>query len=557
MRRLTLSFILFITFSAYTQHELVNSVCYNSSGDDYAVRLVNDLVYFISNSPDSIIKKRKDRRSGEWFTDIYEANNCERKEAQLVKNSLGENVSINSSWYDGPISYSKKDSVLFFSNTSEGLVHGKMGIYWSKELSDGSYTDPTDFPLNSSEFSCMHPFFDEQKSELYFVSDLSQDSTGFDIYRMKFDGKRFTDLDTLHHLNSSFNEVFPAVYGNSLYYSSDRENGYGGLDLYKVENKIPVLMDEPFNSSTDDFAIIFSDSNRGYFSSNRSNGDDDIYEFYIPNLDADPISDISIDPLVLELDELIESFPPESAEAILLRATMEKLKEQEILIKELKKRISIQQEDAMQYVSNTSGLTFEEKIAFYKNVIEKKGIADSDPSEIRDEVLAGKILNTKEFLEKLNLTAQNEENFINDRVKSFIDQQPKEIGLLNEIIEYYNFNDSVVSELVAVSYPIEFYFDFDRYELNESQLVELRKFIKVVMGHNGTITVEGHTDNRGPDAYNMRLSKRRGSFVAKRLIDEGFDPTRIVVIGKGETEPKYSNESREGRSLNRRVIVRL
>lgn len=557
MKRLTLIILLLTTFSAYSQHELVNSVCFNSTGDDYAVRFVNDLIYFISDKSDSIVGSRKDRTTGKYFTDVYEVHKCERNEARLIKNSLGVNVSINSSWYDGPISYSKNDSVLFFSNTSEGFVHGRMGIYWSKELPDGSFTDPQAFPLNSSEYSCMHPFFDEKTSELYFVSDFSNDSTGFDLYKMKFDGALFTDLDTLDKLNSSFNEVFPAVSGDMLYFASDRINGAGGFDLYKSEKDIPVLLGAPFNSPQDDFAIIFSNSNRGYFSSNRANGDDDIYEFYIPSLVVDSDFTTSVNPLIKDLEELLESFDVESTEAILLRATLEKLKEQQVLIEELKRQISIQQADAMNYVDTTTTLTFEEKITFYQTVIENKGIKDADRSDIRDEILADIILTSKEISEKVNATVYQEQEFVDKQIKAFVDQQPKEIGLLNEIIEHYSFSDSVISELIAVTYPIEFYFDFDRYELNESQLEKLRKLIKSVSSHNGTVTVEGHTDNKGPEWYNMRLSKRRAKFVTDRLIEEGFDPERITVIGRGELEPKATNERSDGRALNRRVVVRL
>ena len=65
--------------------------------------------------------------------------------------------------------------------------------------------------------------------------------------------------------------------------------------------------------------------------------------------------------------------------------------------------------------------------------------------------------------------------------------------------------------------------------------------------------IEGQTDNRGNDAFNMRLSKRRAASVMRFLVDNGVNPTRLTSEGYGETRPIASNPKRSGRGLNRRV----
>ena len=71
------------------------------------------------------------------------------------------------------------------------------------------------------------------------------------------------------------------------------------------------------------------------------------------------------------------------------------------------------------------------------------------------------------------------------------------------------------------------------------------------------IIVEGHTDSTGSDTYNQRLSEQRAGNVADYLIDRGVASRNVVVYGYGESQPKSSNDSAEGRQLNRRVEIHI
>jgi len=71
------------------------------------------------------------------------------------------------------------------------------------------------------------------------------------------------------------------------------------------------------------------------------------------------------------------------------------------------------------------------------------------------------------------------------------------------------------------------------------------------------IIVEGHTDSTGTDAYNQQLSERRASTVADYLIDRGVPASNVIVYGYGEMRPKSTNDTAEGRQLNRRVEIRI
>jgi outer membrane protein OmpA-like peptidoglycan-associated protein len=68
-----------------------------------------------------------------------------------------------------------------------------------------------------------------------------------------------------------------------------------------------------------------------------------------------------------------------------------------------------------------------------------------------------------------------------------------------------------------------------------------------------TIYIDGHTDSQGSEAYNQKLSEERAIAVADALAAKGVDGARINTAGRGELMPRASNDTAEGRQLNRRV----
>ncbi len=74
---------------------------------------------------------------------------------------------------------------------------------------------------------------------------------------------------------------------------------------------------------------------------------------------------------------------------------------------------------------------------------------------------------------------------------------------------------------------------------------------------NESFEIEGHTDTIGTAEYNMALSQRRADAVAGYLIDQGVPSSQIVARGYGETQPKATNDTPEGRQLNRRVEIHI
>lgn len=98
------------------------------------------------------------------------------------------------------------------------------------------------------------------------------------------------------------------------------------------------------------------------------------------------------------------------------------------------------------------------------------------------------------------------------------------------------------------------FFDFDKATLRKESFPELDRIVELMNNNVGLeIEVAGHTDNSGPDVYNLALSRNRAQAVANYLIGKEIESNRINVTYFGESKPMVSNESREGRVKNRRV----
>lgn len=102
-------------------------------------------------------------------------------------------------------------------------------------------------------------------------------------------------------------------------------------------------------------------------------------------------------------------------------------------------------------------------------------------------------------------------------------------------------------------------FDFDKDILQTRSYVELEKIARHLEQRPfRKVIIEGHTDSKGSDSYNMDLSNRRANRVRTYLIDKfGFLDTKLEAYGKGETVPFVSNDTDEGRAQNRRVEFKI
>ncbi len=111
----------------------------------------------------------------------------------------------------------------------------------------------------------------------------------------------------------------------------------------------------------------------------------------------------------------------------------------------------------------------------------------------------------------------------------------------------------MVKEKVSIELRVEF--DFDSTAIKETHKDDIRKLSEFLDTYPETkVVIEGHTCNIGTEQYNLKLSLGRAESVKQRLIEYGIDPSRLEIIGLGETVPSSDNRTEEGRKKNRRVF---
>jgi outer membrane protein OmpA-like peptidoglycan-associated protein len=111
-----------------------------------------------------------------------------------------------------------------------------------------------------------------------------------------------------------------------------------------------------------------------------------------------------------------------------------------------------------------------------------------------------------------------------------------------------------VGEGIVVEFSSNILFGFDKADLSAEAKTNLDKLVTVLNEYADTnIEIQGHTDDKGTEAYNQTLSERRAKTVSDYLLTKSIASSRVTVKGFGETTPKYDNLTEDGRAQNRRV----
>jgi len=111
-----------------------------------------------------------------------------------------------------------------------------------------------------------------------------------------------------------------------------------------------------------------------------------------------------------------------------------------------------------------------------------------------------------------------------------------------------------VGEGIVIEFTSKVLFGFDQSNLTTEARTNLDKLVAILQKYPDTnIEVQGHTDSKGTTRYNQTLSEQRASAVSYYLSGKGTATSRLTIIGFGETLPRYTNETDDGQSQNRRV----
>ena len=240
-----------------------------------------------------------DRRFS-WYKDrtafdgrrLYNIYLAERKDSTFRKNPKELQTNRNSLFNNGPLCLAPDGKTVYFTSEVETGTEAKKlnyknhnGIFIA-HLSGLRLDSIHPFSYNNPEYDVGQPSISKDGRFLFFASDMPGGQGGSDLYYCELiNGEWAAPVNLGPEVNSPGVENNPYMHPSGrLYFSSDRPGGVGKLDIYFTslndgtwEN--PVLLPEPINSTSDDFAFIAEDNLRsGYFASNRLRTDD-IYKF--------------------------------------------------------------------------------------------------------------------------------------------------------------------------------------------------------------------------------------------------------------------------------------
>lgn len=141
---------------------------------------------------------------------------------------------------------------------------------------------------------------------------------------------------------------------------------------------------------------------------------------------------------------------------------------------------------------------------------------------------------------------------------AYMDKQQTEFEqqLANERAQQQIEIERQQNEILKLTMNSEVSFDFNSAQIKSTFRPPLDKIADILQRYpRSQITIVGHTDSVGAEQYNQELSNRRAIAVADYLVARGVAAARLGTEGRGELEPRASNDSADGRALNRRVEV--
>lgn len=472
----------------------------------------------------------------------YELTDVKPKRKLYVATREGDKW-VNHGEMDGPFNsdeinigngaFSLDGNRFYFTRCEENWKMEMVCHLWVAKRNPRGWDEPMklDEKVNMPKFSSTQPTVGKESKRnrevIYFVSDRLEGYGGKDIWYTIYDAKKNTHSEARNAgkaINTVRDELTPFYYEKEkkLYYSTDGRSGLGGFDVYYTRGELKqwtpaTNVGYPINSSADDisYALTYTGDN-GFIVSNRKGGQqilhetccDDIYEFYKMN----PVH-LAVRGLVVEAnsDELMNRNIDFYSKAIIPGAQIQ------VFIIDNGQEVFMRTVEATEKGNYLIDLEQDKE---YRLVMGKNGYLNN---EIKISTIGYAMSDT--LLGHVGLAKTTGDAFI----------------LKN--IEY----------------------DFDSANLTELARKTIDDYLLKVLNDNPDIKIElsSHTDSRGADDYNKRLSQQRAESVVKYLTQKGINPKRLVAKGYGETKPIAPNtnpdgtDSEEGRQLNRRTEFKI
>ena len=497
-------------------YRVKNLEALNTPFAEYGPVYSNSILYFASSRTNA----RLYEASGTPFTDLYQVDTKGANVDMSTLKPLPQGIINMPDVNTGSITFSADGKLMIFARGNTGKRKGAKDVdLFLSRFRNGAWTAAIPINVNTPDYWESTPSLSADGRTLYFSSNRKGGYGGLDLYSAQMDSRgRFGRLSNIGpDINTAGDELFPYMADNGrLYFSSDGHPGYGQLDMFVVNraNGKTVIdnLGPTMNSTGDDFGIFLFRPDRGFFTSNREGGkgDDDIYTF------------INDDPNLRVVNYYLQGVT-----------------------------YSVRKDSSREILPDT-----------------KVSLLGSDGDVMQDFTTG----NDGKFLFRVY---ENEHYFLlGERDGYLTKRQPfttvgKSVSLesLKELVTNITFDTLMVLDRKTKNARFvlnNIYFGYDSADIRPAAARELNKLAQL-LEDNPEIKIEmgSHTDSVASDAYNLELSQRRAQSTVNYLIRKGIDPKRLTAKGYGESVPIARNSNPDGtdnpvgRQKNRRTEFRI
>jgi len=491
----------------------------NSAYPDYRPLVLpeENMIIFTSSRENTTGQKRDD--DSHYFEDIF-ATYYEDGNWTLPQNSYD----LNSNNHDATAGISSDGSILYIYKSSGG------NNLYESHLIDNMYSYPKRIEKNINDGlkqSSASLTFD--KTTLYFTSIRDDGYGGQDIYFTKKDmkGRWMKPINIGATINTPYDEegVFISLDGKSIYFSSRGHNAMGGFDIFRSDYvdgrwSNPENLGHPINTPEDDvFFTMAANGQRGYYSSKKKDGYGSHDLYMITFLEASK-------PLQIHQEEILFAYNSRDiSPALAPRIEQNTVLEGVIL-----------DENTLIPVRATIEITDNSKSEILAS-FESNSTSGSYLITLKPGINYGITVSCPNYMfhsENFNIPEDAEAR----KITKDILMKKMEVGtkiVLNNI-----------------------FFDFNKATLRPESVAELNRLTKLM---NDTpalkIEISGHTDNVGTVSYNQKLSGERAKAVVGYLLKKDISTDRMEYKGYGMDQPMADNNTAKGRQQNRRTEFKI
>lgn len=445
-----------------------------------------------------------DPNKGQSFTDIYESA-VDRKGKWGTPKCLP--VEINSGGNEGRPFLDSRATEMYFTRCDVTKNQVQNCQVFKATKRGNAWEEAVRVPIVADTVNIGHTCWSEDGSTMYFVSDMLGGTGGKDIFFVTYDkrGDTWGEPQEVMGVNTTGDELYPFLREDGvLFFASNGHPGMGGYDLFRAEPKGGAgkfgdveNLRPPINSASHDISIIFEgNKDRGFFASDRSGGKGsfDIYSFKMP-------------PIIFALQGTIKDVDckePVAGASVKLIGT-----------------------------DGSSAETKTDELGFYK-FDEKENGERFINENTSYTIIVGKHSDFKKTAPDCDKAVFSERGYLNGK------GQETTIGYEKSTAFVHDF-ELQCSNCGEIRFPQVMY-DLDKFELQVNDAVNSKDsldFLYQTLIDNPTIVIElaAHTDSRGSDSYNEKLSQKRAETCVDYLVSKGIDAERMVPKGYGETKP--------------------